>query len=102
MSKEVWGWRDSSDDFVSGHPMVNAVLEASRSHDGWSCPHCGNKYTLTDAHCGEGVSNEEYFDLIENFEKVKMNCDDCGEDYYVRCLVTKRFYSCEDDTFGDD
>lgn len=102
MAKEIEGWRDKREWEINGNDQqFNAILNLSRSHDGWYCPHCKYKYSLTNVNCGEGVTNEQYFSLSEEYEKVKMNCDSCGEDYYVRCFVTKKFYSCEDTSFED-
>lgn len=100
MAKELKGWRDPRDwEIHSGDKQLEAILNISRSDDGWLCPHCGSRYSLAGADGGEGVSNEDYFNLIENCENVKMSCYECGKDYHVRCFVTKRFFSCEDDKF---
>jgi hypothetical protein len=106
LAKEIKGWRNKREwemETSKDAPAFMLALDlAFKSDDGWYCPHCQHKATLYSCHCGEGVGNEAYFELIEHANEAKINCDECGKDYYVKCFVTRRYSSCEDKEFAEE
>lgn len=105
MAKEIKGWRDKRERDMEPSkdaPAFMLALDlAFKSDDGWCCPHCQHRSTIYTCNWGEGIGNEAYFELIEHANAVKMSCDECGKDYYVKCFVTRRYSSCEDEQFED-
>ena len=100
MAKEIEGYRNERDwdtDYKS--TLLAGVMNAVRSHDGWLCPYCRCKSDPCDAE----LNNNKYFQLLhESFdEPLKLSCGECGKDYFLRAMMTVKYYTCEDKEFGD-
>lgn len=99
MAKQMSGWRDPKEWDIDGKDsmILTAINLAIRSDDGWYCPHCNYKDTLR----GSEISNEDYFSVMEEYDPVEVDCGNCGGKYYIKCSLTRRYYSCADKEFED-
>jgi len=98
MSKEVRGYYNDNKPVIPLDSPHSAIFEAIRSHDGWLCPHCKVK---SNPH-KEEMSNQRYSDLIHNYEPLDMYCEHCGNKYYLKCSMTVKYYTCADESFGEE
>lgn len=101
MAKEIKGWRGpkSWDMDDRGDVLLGAIKAMTQSDDGWYCPHCMCK---SDLYQEEGISNETYVSLMENFDPIEMVCHACDQKYFLKCCVRKLYFSCEDKEFKSD
>lgn len=99
MAKEIRGWRTPQTWDYKGDDLVMKTMDrSSRSDEGWLCPYCGVKETLEDSEIPSG----DVFSLILNQDDVKVYCNHCDKEYYVKCFTRFSYYSCEDDSSETD
>jgi len=99
MSKEIDGYFDRDNEpTATSDPALNVLFKAIRSHDGWLCPHCGAKRNIHD----EEMSCQRYMELIHEYAPMDMRCDHCDKEYYLKCLMTAKYYTCADTSFGEE
>jgi len=99
MRKEIDGYYNENNKPVitPDHPL-SAIFEAIRSHDGWLCPHC---YAKSNIH-KEEMSSQRYMELLHEYTPMNMRCDSCDKEYYLKCCMTLKYYTCVDKIFGEN
>jgi len=98
MSKEIEGYyRKGREPTKTDIPGLNTLFEAICSHDGWLCPHCGEKSDVWE----EEMGNDTYFKLLHEYEPIKMFCQHCDKEYYLKCRQTLKYSTCADESFGE-
>jgi hypothetical protein len=99
MGKEVRGWREPQTWDYKGEDIVMKTMDRStRSDEGWLCPHCEAKEMLENSE----MPSQDVFSLILNSEPIKVYCNNCNKDYYVKCFTRFSYYSCVDESFEQD
>jgi DNA-directed RNA polymerase subunit RPC12/RpoP len=101
MTKVLDGWREKYGwERSSGDKALDALLDSVTSHEGWRCPHCGQKSTSQK----EELSNQEYFDLIHDSsgEPLEMRCSYCFEKYFLKAYMVLKYSTCVDKDFCDE
>lgn len=99
MSKEIEGYFNKDNEpTATSDPALNILFKAIRSHDGWLCPHCGAKSNMHE----EEMGNQRYMELIHEYTPMEMLCGHCDEKYYLKAHMTTKYYTCVDESFGED
>lgn len=101
MTKVLDGWREKYDwEKAPGDNAINDLIDAVTSHQGWRCPHCGQKATVQE----EELSNQEYLDLIHDSyaEPMERKCSYCFEKYFLKAHMVLKYSTCVDKDFGDE
>lgn len=91
MAEVLDGWKNKLRE-VDGEDIIDSLLEAVRSDDGWYCPHCKHKKTDHDME----FLDEEYVSLQIIGEILELRCPECRKDYFLKAFTTVRYSTSTD------